>query len=62
MFVVWLRRFRKGIGNGISLIIFTGIVARIPGNCTLPSGIRSAPGAIVDRLPGAVLGSSMATT
>ncbi|NLV92207.1 MAG: preprotein translocase subunit SecY [Firmicutes bacterium] len=33
MFVVWLgeKISAKGIGNGISLIIFTGIVARIPG-------------------------------
>ena len=32
MFLVWLGELitEKGIGNGISLIIFAGIVARLP--------------------------------
>ena len=33
MFLMWLgdQITRRGIGNGISMIIFAGIVARIPG-------------------------------
>ena len=48
-FVVWLGEqiTDKGIGNGISLLIFAGIVSRIPSGCVaiynqfLASGVRT---------------------
>ena len=42
MFVMWLgeRITDKGIGNGISLIIMIGIVARLPANFIFESGTR----------------------
>ena len=50
MFVMWLgeRITDKGIGNGISLIIMIGIVARLPQNFVFEAGVRmnGAGGAI----------------
>jgi len=50
MFVMWLgeKITDKGIGNGISLIIMIGIVARMPANFIFEAGIRmnGAGGAI----------------
>jgi preprotein translocase subunit SecY len=50
MFVMWLgeKITDKGIGNGISLIIMIGIVARMPANFIFETGIRmnGAGGAI----------------
>ena len=50
MFVMWLgeKITDKGIGNGISLIIMIGIVARMPSNFIFEVGIRmnGAGGAI----------------
>jgi preprotein translocase subunit SecY len=50
MFVMWLgeKITDKGIGNGISLIIMIGIVARLPSNFVFEAGIRmnGAGGAI----------------
>jgi preprotein translocase subunit SecY len=50
MFVMWLgeRITDKGIGNGISLIIMIGIVARMPANFVFEAGTRmsGAGGAI----------------
>ena len=51
MFIMWLgeKITDKGIGNGISLIIMIGIVARLPacavgrGQCALPDRQRAAP-------------------
>src|SRR5664280_1280737 len=42
MFVMWLgeKITDKGIGNGISLIIMIGIVARMPANFILETGMR----------------------
>jgi preprotein translocase subunit SecY len=42
MFVMWLgeRITDKGIGNGISLIIMIGIIARLPANFVFESGTR----------------------
>ena len=42
MFVMWLgeRITDKGIGNGISLIIMIGIIARLPANFIFESGAR----------------------
>ena len=42
MFVMWLgeKITDKGLGNGISLIIMVGIVARLPGNFILEWGTR----------------------
>ena len=42
MFVMWLgeKITDKGLGNGISLIIMVGIVARLPGNFILETGTR----------------------
>src|SRR5450759_3437237 len=50
MFVMWLgeKITDKGIGNGISLIIMIGIVARMPANFVFEAGTRmnGAGGAI----------------
>ena len=50
MFVMWLgeKITDKGIGNGISLIIMIGIVARMPANFIFEAGTRmnGAGGAI----------------
>ncbi len=50
MFVMWLgeKITDKGIGNGISLIIMIGIVARLPSSFIFESGTRmnGAGGAI----------------
>lgn len=42
MFVMWLgeKITDKGLGNGISLIIMVGIVARLPNNFILETGMR----------------------
>ncbi len=44
-FIMWLgeRITENGIGNGISLIIFAGIVARMPSGGERRSTRRSAP-------------------
>jgi preprotein translocase subunit SecY len=45
MFAVWLGELitEQGIGNGISLIIFSGIVAQVPSNLTRLAGDTSTP-------------------
>ena len=45
MFLMWLGEqiTARGIGNGISLIIFTGIVAEMPGARWRSSSPRAAP-------------------
>ena len=42
MFVMWLgeKITDKGIGNGISLIIMIGIVARLPANFIFEAGYQ----------------------
>ncbi|NLC39873.1 MAG: preprotein translocase subunit SecY [Clostridiaceae bacterium] len=61
MFVMWLGELidQKGIGNGISLIIFTGIVSRLPSYIPLLysyfQGWRIIGGSIILALLGVVL-------
>lgn len=60
MFVLWLgeRITDKGLGNGVSLIIMIGIIARLPGAVLAEWGTRASGGAggarvvpLRDRLP-----------